>query len=583
MAAAVAAGALVGCTSDTQPVAQYQVVVVSGDSASDTVGHTLALPLVVRVTDLSTNKAVSGLTVSWKVLTGGGQVTTTSVTDSAGLSSTQRTLGTVAEMGLAEATVAAGQAPAIFVSFALPGPFATLVKVSGDSQTTGTLDTLLRQLVAKAADQYGNGVPGVSVHWTLTGSGTLIVPSPVSGPAGLAGANVRGDSAAGTATVTVTAGGSVDTLAFFVRTVAAPVLAAAIPIPPNYGVHDTFIRGGIAFVCIWNSGVRIYDVGNGVMGGSPTNPVLMGSVVPSADSVSAGPEIHNAWWFWGPTGEKKYLFLGQEGPGTVGVASIGDIHVIDVSDLTHPAEVAFFHLKGAGTHNFWMDEQHQILYAAYYNAGVVAIDVSGTLSGDISNRLIDNVSGGPGVSSYTWGVQWSNGTLYDIDMLQGLSKYSADTAGHLTLVAGGGNVPQRYSSDFSVDTLAPYAYSGSWDHFQRTGQPGSVVYVWHLSPSAAPTLVDTILTTQVAAISDVKVSPDGKLLMFSTETGPNSGFYFYSLANPAAPTFLDYYQTGTEGIHTAKWAEINGRLYAFGAKNPSNPELIILDVTSLDH
>lgn len=360
-------------------------------------------------------------------------------------------------------------------------------------------------------------------------------------------------------------------------------LASATPIPPNYGIHDTFIRDGIAFVCIWNSGVRIYDVGNGVQGGSPTNPVLLGSVVPSQDSVSAGPSIHNAWWFWNPVlGQKKYLFLGQEGPavGGIGVGSSGDIHVIDVSNLTSPTEVAFFHLAGAGTHNFWMDEQHQILYAAYYNQGVVSLDVSGTLSGNLSSRLIDSLRvGGPG-NTYTWGVELHGGSLYAIDMLSGLWRLSADTAGHLAVVAGGNNVPTRFSSDLSVDTLGQYAYTGTWDWGRRTGLPGSVVKVWSIS--GAPTLVDTILTTKVTAVSDVKVSPDGKLLLFSTEQGANSGFYFYSLANPAAPSFLAYYATGAEGIHTIKWATINGRLYAFGAKNPSNPELIILDATALD-
>ncbi|HEX4634412.1 MAG TPA: hypothetical protein VH163_11280, partial [Gemmatimonadales bacterium] len=165
------------------------------------------------------------------------------------------------------------------------------------------------------------------------------------------------------------------------------VLAATVPIAPNYGVHDSFIRNGIAMVCVWNSGLLIYDVGNGIESGTPYKPVLVGSVVPSSDGIGAGPEIHNAWWFWNPTnGEKKYLFLGQEGPGKVGSQSSGDIHVIDVSNLTAPSEVGFFHLAGAGTHNFWMDEAHQILYAAYYDAGVVSIDVSGTLSGDISSR-----------------------------------------------------------------------------------------------------------------------------------------------------------------------------------------------------
>jgi hypothetical protein len=120
------------------------------------------------------------------------------------------------------------------------------------------------------------------------------------------------------------------------------------------------------------------------------------------------------------TGEKRYLFIGQEGSGVIGSQSSGDIHVVDVSDLTNPHEVAFFHMDGAGTHNFWMDEQRQILYAAYYNAGVVALDVSGTLSGDLSSRLLSQIKPGGEGNTYTWGVQLANGSLYAIDMLSGL-------------------------------------------------------------------------------------------------------------------------------------------------------------------
>ena len=38
----------------------------------------------------------------------------------------------------------------------------------------------------------------------------------------------------------------------------------------------------------------------------------------------------------------------------------------------------------------------------------------------------------------------------------------------------------------------------------------------------------------------------------------------------------------TSGVHTATFSRINGRLYAFGARDPNDPALIILDVTSLD-
>jgi hypothetical protein len=321
----------------------------------------------------------------------------------------------------------------------------------------------------------------------------------------------------------------------------------------------------------------IYDVGNGVAGGTPAHPVLLSTYATS------GGEVHNAWWFWNPiTGEKKYLFIGQEGPGMIGISSVGDIHVVDVSVLTHPVEVAFFHTDSAGAHNVWVDEQHQVLYSAYYNAGVVSLDVSGTLSGDLSARGIDTLAPGGAGDTYTWGVQPWHGSLYAIDMLSGLWRLS-ESAGHLAVAGGGNNVPTRYSSDLSVDTLAGYAYTGTWDHVARTGLAGSVVSVWQLDSAGAPTLVDTLQIASVGAISDVRVSPDGKLLMFSTESGSGSGFYFYSLASPAHPTFLAYYPTGAEGVHTAKWATIGGRLYAFGAKNPGNPALIILDVTALDH
>jgi hypothetical protein len=72
--------------------------------------------------------------------------------------------------------------------------------------------------------------------------------------------------------------------------------------------------------------------------------------------------------------------------------------VLDVSDLAHPSEVAFFHLKGAGTHNFWVD----------------------ALSGDLSSRLLSQIRPGGPRNTYTWGVQLANGSLYAIDMLSGL-------------------------------------------------------------------------------------------------------------------------------------------------------------------
>jgi hypothetical protein len=208
-------------------------------------------------------------------------------------------------------------------------------------------------------------------------------------------------------------------LIFDLSNPASPSLVHSEPIPPHYGIHDTYVRDGIAFVFAWDEGVIIYDVGNGLRGGSPASPVEVSRLVTAATSTSS-PSVHNGWWFHNPvTSEQRYLFIGQEGPGVVGSQSSGNIHVVDVADLAHPVEVAFFHMNGAGTHNFWMDEAKQVLYAAYYNAGVIALDVSGTLSGDLSGRLLSQIRPGGSRNTYTWGVQLANGSLYAIDMLSG--------------------------------------------------------------------------------------------------------------------------------------------------------------------
>jgi hypothetical protein len=199
-------------------------------------------------------------------------------------------------------------------------------------------------------------------------------------------------SAAGTGTITV---------------------ASSTPIPDNYCIHDTFVRDGLAFVFAWDEGLYIFDVGKGTNGGSPQNPVQI------SHTTGFGGQTHNGWWFWNPNGEKKYLFIGEEGPGAVGTSSSGDIHVVDVSNLAAPVEVASYSMAGAGVHNFWMDEQRQILYAAYYNGGVVALDVSGTLTGNLASREIARIKPGGAGNTYIWGVMLYNNSLYATDMLSG--------------------------------------------------------------------------------------------------------------------------------------------------------------------
>ena len=198
-------------------------------------------------------------------------------------------------------------------------------------------------------------------------------------------------------------------------------------------VHDVFVRDGILFTAVWNDGIVIWDIGGGGHGGSPAAPVDIGGVS------TQGGRAHNIWWFHDPsTSAKRYVFVGEEGGGSVGSSSSGDIHVVDVSNLTQPREVAFFNVPDAGTHNFSVDEAQGILYAAYYNGGVRAIDIRGDLGScsrnqqDLTRRcdlrkmgremavgLADNPT------RFVWGVEWTGDFVYASDMANGLWKLEA--------------------------------------------------------------------------------------------------------------------------------------------------------------
>lgn len=196
-------------------------------------------------------------------------------------------------------------------------------------------------------------------------------------------------------------------------------------------VHDVFVRDGLLFTAEWHDGMTIWDIGGGARGGTPSNPISLGNVR------TAGGSVHNILWLHHPSsGAKRYAFIGEEGPASIGNSASGDLHVVDVSDLTRPVEVAAYHVTGAGAHNFSADEPNGFLYAAFYNGGVRVLDVRGDLSacsaeqkfgdGRCDLEKMGRVKGiglqDRGKPVFVWGVHYAGSHVYASDMLNGLWK-----------------------------------------------------------------------------------------------------------------------------------------------------------------
>ncbi len=183
----------------------------------------------------------------------------------------------------------------------------------------------------------------------------------------------------------------------------------------NFGqfLHDVYVRDGLAFLSHWNAGLIILDVGAGVAGGSPQNPVEVGRLR------TQGDQTHNAW-YWPSRG---YVFVGEED-----FSSPGIVHVVDASDPANPREVATYSVSGDTPHNFWLDEAQEILYVGWYSQGLQAIDVSGVLEGaldqqgrEIASLQYNGIGAcSSGVGTCTWAPQVHEGLVWVSDMNSGL-------------------------------------------------------------------------------------------------------------------------------------------------------------------
>ncbi|HEU5304116.1 MAG TPA: Ig-like domain-containing protein, partial [Gemmatimonadales bacterium] len=196
-------------------------------------------------------------------------------------------------------------------------------------------------------------------------------------------------------------------------------------------LHDVDVQDGLAYLSYWNQGLVILDVGNGIKGGSPESPQLvsqykydLNSLYRDVEAVG-GPGFirgtHTAWR------AGKYVFVGDEvfsarprrteGGGVVGLGrAYGRLHVIDVSDIARPREVAYYEPRDGGSHNVWV--AGDTLYLGDYQGGLRVLDISGDLRGDLQRqgREIAHVVTGDDMgvtpnASNAWGAIYRNGLI----------------------------------------------------------------------------------------------------------------------------------------------------------------------------
>jgi len=191
---------------------------------------------------------------------------------------------------------------------------------------------------------------------------------------------------------------------------------------PARTLHDVMVQDGLAYLSYWDDGLVILDVGAGIRGGTPTDPVFVSQY---RYRTTYGDETygntHHAVRY------KNYVFLGDEifGCSECVNGPRGYVHVVDVTDIEHPVEVATYRVPEAGAHNLWAEDDK--LYVAYYQGGLRIVDISGELRGDLYRQgreigwyMTEDSEGAQPHNAFAWGPQPYKGNIFVSDLSSGL-------------------------------------------------------------------------------------------------------------------------------------------------------------------
>ncbi|WP_373396341.1 hypothetical protein V8V91_16735 [Algoriphagus halophilus] len=103
---------------------------------------------------------------------------------------------------------------------------------------------------------------------------------------------------------------------------------------PGHSIHDVWVHDGIAYSSNWSDGVQLVDVGNGIAGGTPSNPVQFASYAyPSGSNHAAFPyKDEKTGKFYVILGDEEFPY-GLDPDGRKPARAAGFLHIIDFTDL----------------------------------------------------------------------------------------------------------------------------------------------------------------------------------------------------------------------------------------------------------
>jgi plastocyanin len=262
----------------------------SGNLQAGTVGLALAESLRVLVTKDGT--PLEGATVKWATPDGGALGPPTSLSDSSGRSAARWTLGTMSGVQIARASVSdAAGSPQDFLAEALPDTPTALVKpiLSGDGQDGFSNRDLALPLEVKITDQFGNGVSGQNVGWSVTGDAALSASTTASGADGVAAVSVHLGTTTGPIQVTASAAGLANSPVTFTATNTGPLpRTASVLVGSVDSIYFRSARNGSTNPAVDTVGVSSRVTWNWVGGQHGVHPIRMPTFTGSIRMTGAG-------------------------------------------------------------------------------------------------------------------------------------------------------------------------------------------------------------------------------------------------------------------------------------------------------